>query len=207
MLHLYDKNVEMLVERNIPSYFKIQDKKVKVWYQGQVVQDVTGPGRAVAKACQAKDPSLKVEFNDVWESIKNETPFRQMMTDDEEFSTETLKIFSLPKEASRKEVHHWVRDQGVTIQEDKIVPTTTSTAWFLVHVGKDNMKFIINQLNRKPHGTGKDRRYIQCVPECLNTPHKQKLGIRPPQEKNFGNMASATSNHFQPSTQDILEMN
>ena len=53
----------MLVERNIPSYIKIQDKKVKVWYQGQVVQDVTGPGRAVAKACQAKDPSLKVEFN------------------------------------------------------------------------------------------------------------------------------------------------
>ena len=30
-----DKIVEVLVERNIPSYIKIADKKVKVWYRGQ----------------------------------------------------------------------------------------------------------------------------------------------------------------------------
>ena len=202
----------MLVERNIPSYIKIQDKKVKVWYRGQVFSCARCyrsfrdcPGRAVAKACQAKNPSLKVEFNDVWENIKNETPFRQMMTEEEEFSTETLKIFSFPKEASRKDVHDWVRDQGVTIPEEKIVPTNTSTAWFLVHVGKDNMKFIINQLNRKECGHGKEKRYIQCVPECLNTPHKQKLGLRPPQDQSFESAASAAARHLQPSEKDIME--
>ena len=30
-----DKVLEMIVERNIPSYIKIGEKKVKVWYRGQ----------------------------------------------------------------------------------------------------------------------------------------------------------------------------
>ena len=64
-----DKTMEMVVERNIPSYIKIANKKVKVWYRGQIFSCARCfrsfrdcPGKAVAKVCGDKDPSLKIEF-------------------------------------------------------------------------------------------------------------------------------------------------
>ena len=54
-----DRKVEMIIERNIPSYIKIQERKVKVWYQGQNFSCARCykpfrqcPGRAIAKDCQ-----------------------------------------------------------------------------------------------------------------------------------------------------------
>ena len=53
-----DKVLEMLVERNIPSYIKIDGKKVKVWYRGQEFSCARCfktvkqcPGNAVASKC------------------------------------------------------------------------------------------------------------------------------------------------------------
>ena len=208
-----DKNVEMLIERNIPSYIKIADKKIKVWYRGQIfscarcfksVRDC--PGKAVAKVCQVKNPSLKIDFNDHWEVIKNEAPFKAMITNEEAFETETLKLYSFPKEASRRDIFEWVREQGVTIDEEKIVPTSTSTSWFLVHVGIDNMMHTIKLLDGKTHGKDKEMRYIHCQPVQINSPEKRKLGIRPPQNSSFDKNHSATAeNHEVPSSQDLKD--
>ena len=126
---------------------------MKVWYRGQQFSCARCyqtyhkcPGRAVAKTCQSKQPSLKVEFNDYWEVEKKKLPFRDAIGEDDTFETETLKIYSFPKEATRDDVYEWVRQQGVTITPEKIIPTTdTATSWFLIHMGKDNITFIVNQ--------------------------------------------------------------
>ena len=188
-----DRLIEMVVERNIPSYIKIAEKKVKVWYHGQefscarCFQSVRHcPGGAVAKACQTKNPNLKVEFNDYWEVVKNKLPFRDPIREGEDFETETVKIYSFPKEATRDDIYEWVRQQGVTIVPEKIIPTSkTSTSWFLVHLGKDNVEFTVKQLNKKLYGKGKEQRYIQCVPTSITTPEKKKHGLRETKDASF----------------------
>ena len=146
------------------------------------------PGKAVAKACQVKDPTLKITFDDYWEEEKNRRPFRDMIQEDEEFQTETLKIFSFPKDAGRVDVYGWLVENGVNLDIDKIKPTNTNTAWFLTHVGKANMRSIINKLDgqiiRCP-GENPDKRKINCVPLNLSTPQKKDLNIREPIDTSF----------------------
>ena len=208
-----DKTVEMLIESNIPSYIKIQDRKVKVWYRGQEFTCARCfqsyhqcPGRAVAKTCQSKNPSLKVEFNDYWQNFKHKKPYREMMGEEEEvFDTETLRIYSFPKDASREQVHNWLKSIDVNIDIEKLLPTTTPTSWYLKHVGKENVKDLVKKIRGKIVGSKPNQRYIQCDPVNLTTPQKDQYAIRRPQSASFDKDKSATVEHYQPSEQDRRE--
>ena len=159
----------------------------------------------MAKTCQFKDPSLKISFDDYWENLKSEPPFKGVIPDDEVFTTETLKVFSFPKEASRQDVHDWLMGNGVILDIEKIIPTNTPTAWFLKHVGITNMKSLIERLHKKPLGKPPNVTKIQCIPVTLSTPQKEQFGLRPPQEASFDGSSSGSVQHLQPSRKDIME--
>ena len=188
---------------------------MKVWYRGQEFSCARCfktvkqcPGNAVASKCQLKDPTLKITFDDYWEIEKAGKPFKDTIEDDEEFETETLKIYSFPKDASRDDVHAWLVRFEVHLDIDKIKPTNTPTAWFLTHCGKSNMKSIMGKIDGQLvlcPGEKPDKRKIHCVPVGLNTPLKKQLNIREPIDTSFEKNDSASVQHFQPSEQDIRE--
>ena len=186
-----DRKVTMVVEKNIPSYIKIQNRKIKVWYRGQqftcarcLQSHLQCKGKAVARECQKfdKENKLKRDFDEWWEEVKKSTPVRSAMGDDESFTTETLKIFFFPADATREDVHNWVLQHDVMVHEDQIVESDTATMWFIIHVGIKNMKSTINKLNKQMFGLPPHAKFINCAPATLTTPQKAQYGIREPQQ-------------------------
>ena len=129
-------------------------------------------GNAKADKCTDK----KRDFNEWWETIKNWEPLRTRINEDDRYNTETVRMFSFPKEATKHEIHHWiVHECNVNCEEDQILSTTTPNVWLLIHVGLDNVTSVINRLQGRKFAA---KKFINCVPLTQLTPVRRSRGIR-----------------------------
>ena len=172
--------VEMLILRNIPSYIKVENVKIKVVYQGQ---DFTCARclksvkkcKADAKASDCKEP--KRNFEDFWEQVKNWEPLVARIHENDKFNTETLNLYTFPQDTTKKDIFDFINTTcNVVVSEDQIKQTNTPNVWMLIHVGLENVASVISRIQgRKFQG-----RFISAVPFLQNTPERREMGIRTP---------------------------
>ena len=186
-----DKQLEMLLDYGIPSYIKILDKKVKVWYRGQPFNCARCylpfkdcPGRAIAKECQKKNEVPKKDFETFWKEVLKTTPrkpTKQTMRDSETHTTETVKIFNFPHQAESENIKPWLQLHGIEV--DKVVlhqAPGVSGVWFLTNLGVNNVSAVVRALNNKKFND--EKKLIMCSPVNLTTPEKTMMNIREPRE-------------------------
>ena len=90
-----DRQVNMIINKNIPSYISLEGKKIRVWYHGQdytcarcLKSNRFCKEKAVASKC--KEP--KADFESYWAEIVGKEPRRVPMDSEEEFDTDTISM-------------------------------------------------------------------------------------------------------------------
>ena len=175
--------IEMVINRNIPSYIKIKKTRVKVVYQGQdftCAKCLQSFKHCPKNAKAAECPRVKANFDEWWEKVRNWEPLRARIHENDTFNTETIRIFNFPLGTELNDVYDWINDTcNVSVTNDQVRATSSPNVFMLVHVGLDAMADVIARIQGRKY----KNKFLTAQPVTLSTPTRHDLNIRTPEKR------------------------
>ena len=167
----------MTLDRNIPSFIKIEDKKIRVWYPGQDFScarcyrshnHCLGKGRA--DECE-RQGGEKANFDYWWDQYMHRMgpPRRLRMHDDSGYNTDMIMVSRAPENMTVAGMREWLMEEGdLELDETMFQPEDVEKGtWTIKNIGKEHTRFVQERLESIKH---KGKRVIADPVRFIESP-------------------------------------
>ena len=173
-----ERAVEIEIHQQIPSYVKIAGKRARVWYPGQnftcgrcYKSFRSCPGKADRAECKRKGGKER-DFEEFWEEVAHRAPCREKMADGEYYTTDSIEISRVPKEATKEQLLDLFKTEDIDVNPDNLITTTFPETWRLVNLDNGEM---MREIVARMHGKRFQNRNLLLLPIQIPTPLKTQV--------------------------------